>query len=317
MKDRMMLYGVTLRKRYTKRQKAYFLEHIGSVYPRYGFPVSAQEKKHRLFSVCNAVAGDADRAGTVFVASYDTPTRALLPRYKYYPFHAEKSLQEENWNLLARILLAALPAAASFFSFKLYADAQGAARGMYLFFGAAFALLTMSAAKVRPSPVNFNRNSASLAVLEQIAESCRGNRNVAFAFLDQSVASYEGLKLFLKRLKGKPKTIVILDSVSSGGTLLLAHRGGSAAAAAEKIEKAARKNGLAVTDRTYREEKAQKNVLSFSKDMLYLVSGEVEGREFAVNGTRSGKDIRVDIGRMEKIASTLAEFAGNQEPQKQ
>ena len=90
MRDKMMLYGVTLAKRYTKRQKAYFLAHILESYSAYGFPAKLQSRKSWTGNINNVIAGNLETAGKIVAAAYDTPARAFLPGYRYYPFHTEK-----------------------------------------------------------------------------------------------------------------------------------------------------------------------------------------------------------------------------------
>lgn len=105
--------------------------------------------------------------------------------------------------------------------------------------------------------------------------------------------------------------MIVLDCIASGDTMLLAHRKGCAGKAKQLMELAKQKE-LSITDREFSEEKADHNILTFGRNMLYLVSGSVEGKEFVVKNTRSKEDIRVDMIRLEKIAQTLIEFVYDQ-----
>lgn len=309
MKNAMMLYGVTLGKRYSKRQKAWFFSHIGKAYPALGFPLTLDESKSRAFGVSNAVAGDWEKAGVIFAASYDTPTRSFLPNLCYYPFHTEKNIAEERKDLALQAVLTLMLAAVAYFSARLFLSGQGVEKILFLLLAMGVALCTIYFATPRANRFNFNRNSASLAVMEKIAENCKGNPNVAFAFLDKNVNSFEGLKEFQNSRALGEKHVVLLDCLSYGPTLLLAHRAGENAQA-EKLIELAKNAGVQVTDRVYSDQAAEQNVLSFAKHMLVLVSGTVKGKEFVVEHTKSPQDIQVDTERLSGIAQTLAAYAG-------
>lgn len=308
MRDKMMLYGVTLAKRYTKRQKAYFLAHILESYSAYGFPAKLQSRKSWTGNINNVIAGSLETAGTIVAAAYDTPARAFLPGYRYYPFHTEKNKKEERKNILVQILIAAIfsitACAGTMRFFKTHAI------GMLL-----LVFLSVGAAvwgiRVKKNPVNFNRNSASLAVMDKVAENLQGNENVAFVFLDQGVSSFEGFKLFRESLedaaKDRKKRVILLDCIAYGDTLVAAH-GQDDAESARKLIEIGENHELAIRDKVYTEEKIEGNILSFLPGGIYLASGSIENGEFVVKDTRSPKDTKVDMERLEKIAASIAAF---------
>ena len=51
LRDLMMLYGVTLGKRRTKREKFLFAKQVGEAFPPLGFPVQVQQLNERFFQV--------------------------------------------------------------------------------------------------------------------------------------------------------------------------------------------------------------------------------------------------------------------------
>lgn len=307
MKNSMMLYGVTLGKRYTKRQKAYFVRHISEVYPKLGFPITMNESKSHNSTVCNMIAGDLEQADMIFAASYDTPSKFLLSNTKYYPFNSEKNIRVEKINLVIQIFLTVIFAIATYLFMQLFLKSYGFEKILFLFFSIIAAGCALFFGTTRANRFNFNRNSASLAVMEKIAEQCSENSKIAFAFIDKSVSSFEGIKEFQKLCKNSTKQIILLDSISYGQTMLLAHREKMNAQAAQLI-RSAENSGVQLTDRIYSDDKAERNILVFSKHMLYLVSGIIEEKDFVVENTRSKKDIQVDMERLNGIVKALTDF---------
>lgn len=107
LQDMMMLYGVTLGKRRTKREKYLFAQHLSEELTARGWQIRVQSASGRLLRVTNLIAGDLDRAGTLIVAPYDTLTRAIWPG-GYYPFHPELTVKAGQRDIVVRLLLAIL-----------------------------------------------------------------------------------------------------------------------------------------------------------------------------------------------------------------
>jgi hypothetical protein len=310
MKELMALYGATLGKRYTKKQKAYFINQIGEFYPENGFLITLLEKKTRFFHLMNVVAGDISRAKTVFIAGYDTPSSAFFPITKYYPFHAEKNIAGERLDIVMKIVLAVLAVLGAFFCFRFSLNALGGMKAAYLGMAGVLTLVAILAMWTRANPFNFNRNSASLAVMAKIAENCKQNPEIAFVFLDYEASAFEGLKALVEDKRFLDKTLIMLDCLASGETLLVAHRAAANHQARRLIELAMQAE-IELTDREYGEQRAEQNVMSFGKHLLYIASGFVEDKEFIVKKTKTKRDIDLDLKRLNGIAQFLTAYAGN------
>lgn len=304
MRDKMMLYGVTLAKRYTKRQKAYFLEEIMGTCSACGFTPSLQSRKSWTGDINNVIAGDLEKAKLLIAAAYDTPAGAFLPGYKYFPFHTDKNVKEERKNIAVQAVVTALPTIGAACLLRQYFQTDLL---IFLFLAILFALVAVWIIRVKKNPVNFNRNSASLAVMAKVAEELKGRDDIAFVFLDQSVTSFEGLKLFGEKIAGQSKRILLLDCIACGDTIVAAH-GEDALETAKRLVTAAQKQGLMIKEKQYRREKIEGNVLSFIPEAVYMASGSIENGEFVVKNTRSKKDVRVDMERLEKIKEVITEL---------
>lgn len=304
MKNLMMLYGVTLGKRYTKRQKEYFKAEIKETYTGLGYPVRMQEGKNCSLAGGNMLAGDFSRSEVVFVAAYDTPARSIWPGIKYYPFHAEKNIREEKLNLVLRLIILSVLSLMVYLSLRLYYREKN----FLLIFTALLCVIgALAVVRTGANPLNFNLNSASLAVMGAVARNLNGNQGAAFVFLDHTAESYEGLKA-LKAVPGaEDKIMIILNCLASGEKLIVAH-GEGAKGMASQLRQAAQKTGIELTDKEYNKEKAEGNVLAFGEHMLYVVSGTVEKKEFTVKNVKTKKDIQVDIKRLENMAQAFTDF---------
>lgn len=105
MKDEMMLVGVTLARRYTRKQKEIFLAEVCPQCVKL-VEDGISNPAFRMLHVCNLVIGDLAHAKTVIACAYDTPASAQLP-IRYYPLNPRKNTQAESWNLAWEWILGA------------------------------------------------------------------------------------------------------------------------------------------------------------------------------------------------------------------
>ena len=77
------------------------------------------------------------------------------------------------------------------------------------------ALLGVSLLHSRGNRVNFNRNSASVALILRLIQECDPNASTALVLVDQCCNSYEGLKL-LKEACPSRAEVILLDCLAQG-----------------------------------------------------------------------------------------------------
>lgn len=80
LQDLMMLYGVTLGKRRTAKQKYLFAQQLNESLPPLGWPVRVQQREGRFSKIENLIAGDLANAKVVIAVPFDTPAKALRPQ---------------------------------------------------------------------------------------------------------------------------------------------------------------------------------------------------------------------------------------------
>lgn len=304
LRDLMMLYGVTLGARYTKKQRYLFGTHMKEALAANGWDYDIQysPKGKTAHKVENIIVGDPDRAKTVFVVPYDTPTKAT-GAFRYYPFNPEKTLKEERRDMYLKTALGLVVAILS-----IPLIALGMARGglWYLLLTPAALLLVLGYRLMKGSTngVNFNRASAALAVAMKLTEELRDKKNsVAFAFCDRSVTAYEGYKVLGMELS-QNANVVVLDAIAYGETLVLAH-GPLANLRAKKLLERLPEG---TREKVYEEGQMERNLLSFFPGGMVLTAGKIEGGELVVENTRSDRDHKLDMPRLEQITKALEAF---------
>lgn len=291
MKDEMMLVGVTLARRYTRKQKEIFLAEVCRQCRETGWKTEFQTRHSRMLHVCNLVIGDLAHAKTVIACAYDTPASALLP-IRYYPLNPRKNTQAEGWNLAWEWILGVacfLIAAGAVYTLRWLSPAMKIAAGLAAVLAA---LLGISLLHSRGNRVNFNRNSASVALILRLIQECDPNSSTALVLVDQCCNSYEGLKL-LKEACPSRAEVILLDCLAQGEKVVCAHRKGVDV------------SDLLEEDWINKEYEDPDNGLRFFERGVLLASGAIEKHQFVVRHTRSKRDCHVDIPRLERILEKL------------
>jgi len=297
MKDDMMLYGVTLALRYTRQQKQLFFDQVSALYSRLGYKVSLQAEASRYSAVNNIVIGDLKKAKTVVAAAYDTPSKIKFFSVNYYPFNSKNNIRTEVIYSLFQMLISSLAFFGLYFVVKDWADYQLLGKIFCILLSAVVLLFIYWLMKQTANPVNFNRNSAALAVINDIAKAKKSGE-VAFILLDSSINAYGGLKLAQKHI-GNRQRVIILEALAFGERLVVAHQAKTAVSVYLNAE------NLKIQDKVYTEELAAKNQLGFFERSLVLASGSIKNRQFVVKNTRNKRDIELDIERLQAISELI------------
>lgn len=295
MKDSMMFYGATLGQRYTKQQKQIFYDHVYENYQKLGLTVSLQTQKKN--GVNNIIIGNLSMAQVIIVAAYDTPSQIKFKAVDYYPFNPRKNIKVEIRYALIQWIIVSVIFSGFYFLLRDFP-----AYGLIAKIGAV--ILTLAALvfvywflRNYPNPVNFNRNSAALVMIEKIAHSF-SQKSVAYVLLDQGVNSYLGMKAAAEVI-GADQRVIILDALADGEQLVVAHRQNTA------VDEYLNCQTLRIKDKVYSEQQAAKNQLSFFKKSLVLTSGSISKNNLVVKNTRNITDVKVDIERLEKLTDVL------------
>jgi len=301
-----MLFGVTLAKRYTKRQKRIFYSQAEPYFKNLGFSVKLQTIKKKLLEVSNITIGDINRADHLIVCPYDTPSRSLLP-YKYFPFNLSKNLAQENREVFLHSFIYILSSLLAYFVFRQYLTFSILMRVLSIVLFACLIFICYRLIVGIPNQVNFNRNSASVALVAALAARLRKKRNVAFVLLDNTASSNTGWRVFADEEGLKNKNIIYLDCLASGENLVCAH---SRAAIPQGRKLAEKLAGVNVIDQVVPDVQIKDTKLQYIPQMLQICTGTIEDHFFFVENTRSKRDFKVDIPRLENLCDGLINYIG-------
>lgn len=304
MKDLLMLFGVTLAKRCTKRQKRIFYSQVVPFFEKLGYSVDFQKSDGRFNQTSNLIIGNIAKSKTVIVCPYDTPTTTLLP-YKYYPFNWKNNLNQENFNLGLNFVIYVLFGGLLFYFLNYFSHQNSLLSISGTILLVLLVFLSYSIIGGIPNPVNFNKNSASLALLASIAQRISNDPSVSFVLLDNNVSSSTGLKLLTKNEQIKNKFLIYLDCVTLGDKIACIHNQESNSVASD-LEKCL--SDLNIIDKMITDERGKDTNLQLFPRMVHICAGSVKNQHFVVLGTRSKKDFKVDIPQMEKIQKGLLTY---------
>jgi hypothetical protein len=302
MKDLMMLYGVTLGRRYSRGEKVRFVEAVAIFFTELGYSIRVQSKQDAFSSTNNLIIGDIKKAKRVFLVAYDTPATITIPNYRYFPFNPKRNLRNESIDVLINFAIASLSFIIMFFLLKDFGQYELWKKIVTVLVGILLTWMAYDRLRKKGNRINFNRNSASIALLCELAKSYKG-KNVAFVMLDQTVNSYLGLKLLREEMTGDGKVFILLDCLAKGEELVIVCKGN---VNSELIVN----NGedLKIYQKDFDEFQNQENILGFFPNMLYMASGSNEEKQFVVRNTRSKKDYDVDMDRLETIHRILLTY---------
>lgn len=293
MKDKMMLYGVEMCARYTRKQKELFLEFVIEACKRLGRSTAFETKHTRLRHIASLEIGNVNKADIIVAAAYDTPEKAYTVM-KYYPFSKENNIREGQGNVLVKIMIGII---AGFLLFYIMKGFRTYPLALKIAAGTAVAVILYGIYRMTngiPNTVNFSRNSSGVAMVMKLAEEITSEK-AAFVLLDQTVGSYEGLEL-LKEHIGDHKTVILLDNLSYGSECVIAHR-----------ENTDIKGLLAegFTDKPYKE---PGNALRFFSDMIQISCGDIADQQLIVRNVGTRRDHQIDMKRLEKLHELLKDY---------
>ncbi|SJZ35869.1 hypothetical protein [Anaerorhabdus furcosa] len=295
MKDLMMLYGVTLGIRNTVKQKLFFLEETIEMLKKRKIEYKVVSKKVMNKKINNLYIGNINNAKTIIACAYDTPRKTMMMNNKYFPFNSKKNVFYLTCDLIFRMIVLAI---LLFVSYLLYSNLLSQYFGYTLSIGLLFACVIVSflLVKENPNKVNFNLNSASLALALSLVE----DRNIAIALVDYGTESIDGFKL-LKETVNINQTVVILDSLAAGQQLVCAHK--------EDVDCSMFiKSKLNFFEKIYANE--PNNRLGLYEKSILIASGQIVNKQFEVKNTKSKKDHEIDMVRLEKLRNLLEHYVG-------
>jgi len=306
MKDLMLLFGVNIAKRYSQRQKRIFFSQAIPYFQDLGYQVEFQENSNKHSKLANILIGDLKAAHTWVLAPYDTPTRTLLP-YRYYPFNRQENIRQDNLDIALHLLIYLLLCVLVWFFSSQFGALSMAQRVIGIVILALLFLFSSWLISGIPNLFNFNKNSASVALVASLAKANSGNRGVAYVLLDKAVSSYEGINALSKAFPGHGKTILYLDCVADGEKMTVAFGQNTGKKAQPLLRQL---TDLQPIVKEFQDLRLEDNYFKYFPNMITICCGSIVKQRFVVLGTRSRKDMKVDIPRLERLRDGITAYLG-------
>lgn len=297
--------GSVLGKRNNRRRKDRFLSFFGNKLASMKYTVKIEPGKERRPSK-HLVVGDLHRASVIFVAGYDTAKIPLLPFYTYYPLNQKKNAKSELIDIALRAICGIVLLVVNILLLNQLPIARSSTVAMVLI-NAAVILLVFLVLNGIAAPINYNCNTASLALLYQLAEELKNNRKVAFLFADATTQAGVGYKYISDILgdEAKTKPVIILEGMAEGEDLYLAHTTG----AEKEAERFLNLNQeLHIIDHLVSDNAAENSPLGYFPKGMYFVGGSLKNGEIEIYHARSFQDSSVDLNQLEQVKSLLKQY---------
>jgi hypothetical protein len=310
MKDLLFHYGITLGKRYTRRQKTWFLEEAAKEADKQGWTWHIAKAQLKYGKSAHLVIGDPGHAKLVVLAAYDTPGKMWIPHFIDTPFNARRNFRCDTLNLVLQYATGAVLMFGVYFLMK---DFMTSSVLLRIVISSLSTLLLISVFKLWTgiaNPINQNRNSASIALMLDLLKEPSLKGKLSVIFVDHGIQGVTGFKQ-IKEMDLIPAAtpVVLLDSLASGETLLLAH-GSANGDLANDLIKAIK---TPVYDKVYSDEGTLNHAFGLFDKGMFILSGNIENKAFKRYDTRSRKDFKVDQPRLEDLRRGLLTFTGRGE----
>ncbi|MCH4206991.1 MAG: hypothetical protein LKF79_01630 [Solobacterium sp.] len=300
MKEALVLFGQSLGKRQTDKEKIRFINTVAKPLLADNIKVQIHRNPIKRVKSNNLMIGDLENAQYIFLTPYDTGKRMLVPHTVYRPLDDHYNQTKEKNNLLIYSGLGILGVAGLFLTYSLF-NMSFELRIIALLLDIMFILLIAFSIMSPSAPANMNRNSAACAITAVLAKTHRNN--AAFIFTDQSIESHLGIIQVRNwyQSDADKKTFVILDSLSDGEQLFVVCR--------KKDTFAARlANEINADIITLSESQIDNSVLSQFKHCMMIVSGSQIDGHLSVSHSRTNEDYHINTKQVEELEEHLNQF---------
>lgn len=293
MKDLLMLYGVTLSKRYSRKQKAFFLNYVVKLCQAKNISYEFVSEHKHFMHTTDLVIGKLEKATKIVMAYYDTPARYGFGAFRYHPFNPSKNLQQEKQRAILKAAVAILLIGA-----LIGAQALNEAwkiMPVIWWYALAASICGIFCWIIYPkgNNVNFNANSAAVAALMGCIDYAKRD-DIALVLYDRGSYGYDGLKL-IKEKVDKNARVLILDGIADGEKVVVAHK----------------KMGIQeLLDAGWitKEYEAAHNALYFFDHCAMICCGKIVDHQFIIEPTRNKGDHLVNIEQLTQINAKIHEF---------
>jgi hypothetical protein len=301
MKDEMMMWGVTLGKRYTNKEKSTFLQEAEKKLADENIDYSVYEKKSSIMDVRHLIVHCPEKAKVIIAVPYDTPENTLYSKYQWYPFSKSKKIKMDKICLLINTMIALLLWFASAALLLNMMHMNAVIRIIFAILSIMLVIEGFRFLKGRPNHINFSMNSAAVAVTMRLVSEFKNCIDVCFVFMDQSITSLEGSKI----LKGKVAAntpILYLGNLADGEEHFLVSGPKS-----DRIELDPT-NELNLNHKKLSVAQMEQCFVGQYPRSLMLLYGDRDDTDFVIKNAKHRNDTSVDMELLERSEQVLRKF---------
>lgn len=238
IQDLFFHYGIEIPRRFSRREKDFFLRGCGKVFGACGCSMKYVHRKVKGTDAANLVIGDVEKADTVLIANYDTPAHDYGNPMYYYPLDGRASLMASLVPTYAPALVSIMIIIYILWAWRKYIDF--AKRPLLSFLLVAVMVLATILGWLFSGNVgnriNMNRNTsgvvAVMAILQELSPAAR--EKTAAILSDDGCYGHAGDYLSRSEFPCLDKKhVIVFNCVGNGSDLLIGYRHDSHALAKE------------------------------------------------------------------------------------
>lgn len=306
MKETVEKYKV----RFYRKQKMAFKNALCDKMETLGYQSEMLSKKIKLVQVDNILVGNFKTAKTIIVVPYDTPAKVFWFKNHYYPCNGEIQLKKSFMPVYAPLLLSYVVLLGLIYVLPTYVTLG--ANQLFLSIASTLylSLLLTMIVKGFPNKNNAMRNSASIQIAYEIAQSIddKKRKEVAFVFTDKNTTKVKGsivLEEYMKSIK-KGTEKICLYCIGEGSQMEIGFKKGLRKSAndLQKKYKGSQKpivKGLSDGD-------VMQLPLEPLDNALQISTGELENNALVVKNSASKKDVSINDKLVAEIKEMLIQY---------
>lgn len=307
--DLVIKYGLGTPKRFSPKQKRFFINEIGKDFQQYGYNVVGKSGKMKSTRAVNLVVGDPKTASTIIVANYDTPTHNFGNPMKYHPFNGPATFASSFLPIYTPLIIGIIV--------LIYVVTQRAGNVDFdaKFWPSVFTVAAMLIAAILPpfmivavpNKINMNYNTSGCIGALKIAEklSPEKRKNVAFVLTDQGCKKFAGDYLLREMVPDiDDKLTIVLDCLGDGEEFVIGYK--------EDTANEAKKLGRCFENRP-KLHSCSKEDMRFSSFSYYLRGLKLsrvtaDGASWIVKNVSTNHDINCDPKHIDEAVDGIVKF---------
>jgi hypothetical protein len=305
-KDAFFHYGIQLPRRFTKKEKDFYLKACAKVYSDAGYKMTYTSRKIKGKNPANLFIGDPKSAKTILIANYDTPIHNFGNPYSYYPLNGKASFAASFLPSFTPLIISAVIVLYVFISYS--KDFDFVNRPLFTLLCILICLVAASAGYLMSNSIgnsiNMNRNTSGVAGSMMIAQnlSAAARKNVAIILSDDSCTAHGGDYLNRQIIEDiDKKEVILLNCIGSDDTTFIGCMpdGKKSAKNLQKYMSDAKVFETSAQDQKF-------SSFSFYPYGVCICRADEDNQSVKATGTKH--DDHVDIEAVEKICDDLSRY---------